>query len=149
MIKKGEICPTCERYYDRHVVVDGVVIKGEEILLIRRGIEPGKGMMALPGGYLNWNETIEEAVVREVFEETGVKTKIVHLLGVYSSPDREPRVMQNVAVVYVLEVVDDTEMKAQESEVAEVTWYSENSLPENMAFDHREIIADYLRKKRT
>lgn len=148
MIQKGEQCPTCGQYYDRHLVVDGVVEKNGKILLIRRGIEPNKGMMALPGGYIDWNETAEEAVVREVLEETGVKTHVVQLLGVYSDPNRDPKDKQNIALAYQLSVEDDLKMQPQEGEVLEVDYFSLEDLPKDIAFDHREIIQTYLEKRK-
>lgn len=148
MIQKGEQCPTCGQYYDRHLVVDGVVEKNGKILLIRRGIEPNKGMMALPGGYIDWNETTEEAVVREVLEETGVKTHVVQLLGVYSDPNRDPKDKQNIALAYQLSVEDDLKMQPQKGEVLEVDYFSLEDLPKDIAFDHREIIQTYLEKRK-
>lgn len=149
MVKKGEMCPTCKRYYDRHVVVDGVVEKDGEILLIRRGLEPNKGKMALPGGYVDWDETTEEAVVREVYEETGVRASVKKLLGVYSDPHRDSSDMQNIAVAYILTVDDESELQPQEGEVLEVGWYDVENLPSDIAFDHKEFIADYLKLIRT
>ena len=144
MVKKGEQCPTCEQYYDRHIVVDGLVIKDKSILLIKRGIEPNKGMYALPGGYLDWDETTEDAVLREVWEETHVKARVERMLGGYSHPQRDTTGRQNVAITYVLSVLDDSTMKPQEGEVLSVEWYQLTALPENIAFDHKKIIADFV-----
>lgn len=144
MVKKGEQCPTCEQYYDRHIVVDGLVIKDKSILLIKRGIEPNYGMYALPGGYLDWDETTEEAVVREVWEETGIRVSIEKMLGVYSHPHRDTTGRQNVAITYVLHVLDESSMKPQEGEILSVEWFSLSALPENIAFDHKQIIADFV-----
>jgi ADP-ribose pyrophosphatase YjhB (NUDIX family) len=140
-VKRGEKCPECGRYYNRHIVTDNLIIKDKEILLIRRANEPSKGYWALPGGYLNWDETIEEAAIREATEETGMQVKINKFFNVYSRPDRDGDV-QNVALVYVLEVLDYT-FHPQQEEVSDIRWFSLDSLPGKIAFDHKEIIEDY------
>jgi 8-oxo-dGTP diphosphatase len=73
------------------LTADGVLIKNGKILLIKRKNEPWKGMYALPGGFVEYGERVEDTVLREVFEETGLKASIIALVGIYSSPDRDPR----------------------------------------------------------
>src|SRR5215203_2202919 len=86
------------------IMVD-VVVPSEEgrILLIRRGTEPYEGYWALPGGFVEVGETLEEAAAREAEEETGLEIEIVRLIGVYSDPDRDPR-GHNVSCVYLARV---------------------------------------------
>ncbi|MFY9605856.1 MAG: NUDIX domain-containing protein [Thermoplasmata archaeon] len=86
------------------VTADGIVLKGSEMALIRRLKDPFRGSYELPGGFLNYGETLEDCVVREVLEETGLKPRILELVGVYSAPDRDPR-GHFVTAVYHLEPV--------------------------------------------
>jgi len=126
------------------VTADGIVVKGDDILLVRRGKEPFKGSYALPGGFLNYGETLEGCVVREVFEETGLKTKIVGLVGVYSAPDRDPR-GHFVTAAYHLEPVGGFLKAGDDAEAAE--WIPLSKLPK-FAFDHGKIIQDFMTRRR-
>lgn len=125
----------------RPVTVDGLIIKEGKILLVKRDHEPYRGFWAIPGGFVELGETCEEAVLREVKEETGLQTKIKKLLGVYSTPGRDPR--QTITVAYLLEVRGGKVKKSDEA--TEIGWFVLNNLPP-LAFDHREIVADYQRK---
>jgi len=126
------------------VTADGIVLKGNEIVLIKRGKEPFKGSYALPGGFLNYGERLEECAVREVLEETGVKTKVVELVGVYSSPDRDPR-GHFVTAVYHLEPVGGMLKAGDDAKDAE--WVPLDKLPK-FAFDHGKIIQDFLSRRK-
>jgi 8-oxo-dGTP diphosphatase len=124
------------------VTVDGVLIDGERILLIKRGNDPFKGFWALPGGFVEYGETTEHAAVREVKEETGLCCEINRLVGVYSAPDRDPR-GHTVSIVYVMSVREG-EMKAGD-DAAGAEWHNLAELPEEIAFDHSNIIRDALK----
>jgi len=126
------------------VTADGIVLKGNEIVLIKRGKEPFKGSYALPGGFLNYGERLEECVVREILEETGVKTKVVELVGIYSSPDRDPR-GHFVTAVYHLEPVGGMLKAGDDAKEAE--WVRLDKLPK-FAFDHGKIIQDFLSRRK-
>ncbi len=141
-IGKGEFCEECKRYNARHVTVEGVVVREGKILLIRREMEPEAGKWALPGGYLDWDETLEEGVLRELNEETGLEGKVMGLIGVYSKLDRSKDGRQNVG--HAFEVEADGEAITGD-EVVEVKWFGFSELPELIAFDHQEIIEDYLK----
>lgn len=144
-VKKGELCSTCGRYYSRYLATDGLLIKDNKVLLIKRkkGTRQG-GNWSLPGGFLKWGETSEKAVLREVKEETGIKGRIISLLGVYSKPNRDE--IENVTLAYLIKPLKQTP-KIDKKEVVEISWFSPEDLPQNMAFDHRKIINDYLKKK--
>ncbi len=131
------------RYKNPSVTVDGIIERNNEILLIKRGREPFKGMWALPGGFVEYGEIVEDAVKREIKEETGLITEVRHLLGVYSKPDRDPR-GHTISIVFVLDVLGG---KLKEGDDASDTrFFSVGQLP-NLAFDHKDIIKDYLRRK--
>jgi 8-oxo-dGTP diphosphatase len=112
-----------------------VVIQGK-LVAIRRGNEPFLGMPALPGGFLELGERTVDAVVREVREETGLETKVVRLIGVFSTPTRDPR-GHTVSVAYALEVVGGS--LAAGSDAADIVLIDPDR-PPAMAFDHNEIV---------
>ena len=85
-LKNNEQCPHCKRYPNRGVSIDAVIIKNDQILLIQRGVEPNKGFWGTPGGYVEWDESAEDTVKREVKEETDLDVLETKLVGVYSSP---------------------------------------------------------------
>jgi 8-oxo-dGTP diphosphatase len=122
------------------LTVDGVIISDGNLLLIRRGNPPFRDTWALPGGFVDYGETVEAAVQREVREETDLETSIRRLIGVYSDPHRDPR-GHTVSVVFLLTVENGTAMGGDDA--AEARWFSLDALPE-LAFDHAKIINDAL-----
>ncbi len=136
----NEPCLHCGRYANRGVSIDAVIIKGDKVLLIQRGVEPHKGFWGTPGGYVEWNESTEEAVKREVVEETGLQVIVTRLVGVYSSPDRHPK--QVINLVYIAKV-EDGEPQAHD-DAQDVAWFPLDKLPTDMALDHRQSIIDAL-----
>ena len=127
------------------VTVDGIVLKDDTLLLVRRGKDPYKGSYALPGGFVELGEALENAVVREVIEETGIRTKVKGLLGIYSRPDRDPR-GHTISFVYILIIDDEDARPHGGDDAAEAGFFPLTSLPK-LAFDHDEIVGD-LRKGR-
>jgi len=119
------------------LTVDGVIILNGKIVLIKRKNEPYRGSFALPGGFVEIGETTEEAVKREVMEETGLLIEILKLVGVYSDPSRDPR-GHTVSVAYL--AVGKGEPKA-DTDAADVGCFDPNNLPE-LAFDHKRILND-------
>ena len=138
-LKNNEPCPECGRYENRGLTIDAVIVKDDKVLLIKRGAEPFKGFWALPGGYVDWDETVEDAVKREVAEETGLAVTNLELIGVFSKPERHPK--QCVAIAYAVEAHGDPVVG---DDAVEFQWASLDSLPE-LAFDHEKIIGDYLK----
>ncbi len=109
------------------------------IVLIRRGHPPlGR---ALPGGFVDVGERLEQAAVREALEETGLTVELTALLGCYSDPARDAR-GHTASVVYVASARG--EPKAGD-DAAAVEVHSVEALPADLAFDHGQILADYLR----
>ena len=114
------------------------------VLLVRRGRPPFKGQYALPGGFVDIGETVEEACRRELMEETGVKAGRLQLLGVYSDPKRDPRA-HTCAVVFLTRVARATPKAGDDAAAAE--WVEDWSKLE-LAFDHARILRDAKRKLR-
>jgi 8-oxo-dGTP diphosphatase len=108
------------------------------IVLIRRK-NPPHGW-ALPGGFVDVGESLEQAAVREAEEETALRVNIKMLLGCYSDPSRDPR-GHTASVVYVAE--SEGEPRAQD-DAAGVAIFSPEALPSPLAFDHARILRDYL-----
>ena len=121
-----------------------MIIRDKKILLIKRKNPPFKGKWALPGGFVDYNEKTEDAVVREIFEETGLKTTIKNLVGVYSDPKRDPR-GHTISVVYILEIVNGKIKSGDDA--ADAKFFDLKQLPE-LSFDHDVIIKDGLRSIR-
>jgi 8-oxo-dGTP diphosphatase len=118
------------------VTVDGLVLVDERLVAVRRGNDPFRGMPALPGGFVELGETTLAAVVREVREETGLETRMVRLVGVFSDPDRDPR-GHTVSIAYALEAIGGR-LKAG-SDAAAIILVDPDE-PPRMAFDHNDIV---------
>jgi len=123
------------------LTVDGIIIKNEKILLIKRKNDPFKGKWALPGGFVEYGEKTDDATVREVFEETGLKTTIDKLIAVYSDPNRDPR-GHTITVVYKLDI-NRGKLKSGD-DASDAKFFDVNQLPE-LSFDHDKIIENALR----
>lgn len=129
-------------YKNPSVTTDGILIKNQQILLIQRKNPPFKGKWALPGGFVEYGEKTEDTVIREVFEETGLKTKINQLAGVYSDPDRDPR-GHTITIVYTLDVLGG-ELAAGD-DASYVKFFNVKDLPD-LSFDHKKIINEVLQR---
>ena len=131
----------------RHVTTDAVAIKDGQILLVKRGehlhFSPGK--LALPGGYVDRDEIVEEAVLRELYEETGYRGKVQLLLWINDDPQRvKTDDNQNISFFYVIEILERE--KESDEEVAELKWFELDKVPtKKMAFDHGEAVELYRR----
>ena len=129
-------------YKSPNLTVDGVILKNEDVLLINRKNKPFKGKWALPGGFVEYGEKTEDAVLREILEETGLKTSIKNLVGVYSDPRRDPR-GHTVSVVYLLDVCSGCLSSGDDA--SDAKFFNLDHLPE-LAFDHDDIIKDVLKR---
>lgn len=121
------------------LTVDGVLIRDDAILLVKRKHEPFRGKWALPGGFVEYGETVEQAIRREFLEETGLSPHIIRLLGVYSDPSRDPR-GHTVSVVFLLSAEGEPQAG---DDAAAVRFFTLDDLPP-LAFDHKKIIMDAL-----
>ncbi len=128
------------------IAVDIIVENSGKVLLIKRNEEPFIGKLALPGGHVEYNERVEDAAIREMKEETGFLVKPIHILGVYSARDRDPRI-HTITICFISSILGG-KFKPNE-EVKEVKWVNLNQISRSkMAFDHKKIINDYLKWKR-
>ncbi|WP_073311307.1 NUDIX domain-containing protein [Flavobacterium terrae] len=125
------------------VTVDIVLCKSSKILLIKRLKDPFKDCWALPGGFVDENEDLEDAAKRELLEETSVKVDKLTQIGAFGKPFRDPR-SHTVSIAYYGEVPENTIAIAAD-DAKEAYWFSMNDLPE-LAFDHQEIIEKVLKK---
>jgi 8-oxo-dGTP diphosphatase len=113
------------------------------ILLIQRGGEPFAGCWALPGGFLEEDETLEVCATRELKEETGLEAGPLRLFGTYSTPGRDPR-GRTVTVAYWTRAEEGSGEATAGDDAADCRWFALNRLP-TLAFDHDRIIADAVR----
>lgn len=132
----------CYEFPRPAVSVDVVVTRdgkagGLEILLIRRGSDPYEGMWALPGGFVEEDETLEQAARRELEEETGLRRVKVEQLAAFSDPDRDPR-GRTISVAFTASVSSRASVDAGD-DAADSRWYPVSKLPK-LAFDHRKIV---------
>ena len=121
------------------VTVDILIINDttEEILLIKRLNEPFKDYWALPGGFVDENEDLEEAAHRELKEETNLEVEDLYQLGAFGAPGRDPR-GHMISIAY-LGYSSDVENAKVMDDAKELKWFKINDLPK-LAFDHKEII---------
>lgn len=126
------------------VAVDAVVFgytskEGLSVLLIKRDIEPFKNSWALPGGLVGNDESLEDAVQRELTEETGVSINYLEQLYSFGKPGRDPR-NRVISVTYYGLVKPDAFVLHADTDAADVAWFNIKKVPP-LAFDHPEIIA--------
>ena len=138
-------CPDCgsvlKSYRNPIPTVDIIIEIGDEIVLIERKNDP-KGW-ALPGGFVDYGEMLEDAAIREAFEETSIRITDLKLLGCYSDPARDNR-QHNISTVFVAKGSGVPEGGDDASSAA---LFPPDRLPQNLCFDHDRIIRDYLKKK--
>ena len=121
----------------------------DKILLIKRATVPFKGFWALPGGRVNAGETVEQTVVREAKEETGLAVEIVRKIGDYHEQGVQGGVEYDYYPTCFLVKTVSGEIEKQESEIEEIRLFSLNALPEILAFENAAIIKDYIAMCRT
>lgn len=123
------------------LAVDIIITHEDKVLLIKRRNPPFAGMWALPGGMVEYGETVEDAAKREALEETGIKVSNLTLVGVYSDPSRDPR-GHVVSICFKAEVCGETKPKPEpRADVVEAIWV-EKPPPEGLAFDHSKMLRD-------
>ena len=129
------------------VTVDVLIVRPfemeQQILLIKRKNDPFKDCWALPGGFVDENEDLEQAAIRELVEETQVKASHLEQIGAFGKPDRDPR-GHMVSIAYLGKVATNTIAIAAD-DAKEIGWFSVKNLP-SLAFDHSAIIEAGLQK---
>jgi 8-oxo-dGTP diphosphatase len=147
-----EVCPVCEFVLFRNPVPGvGVLVemasslgRGNGLVLIRRGQPPFVGRWALPAGFIEEDESVEQAAVRECKEETGLDVELEELWGVYSFP--EGPVQSGIIIFYRARPVGGNLRAGDDAQ--DVAVFSPNDLPEDVAFrTHREVLARWVQRQ--
>jgi 8-oxo-dGTP diphosphatase len=125
-----------------------ILYSNNQVLLIKRNTPPFVGYWALPGGRMDPGETIDQTIVREVREETGLDVTIVRVVGEYV----EKGIKDNVEYEYyptcfAVKPVGG-KLKKQDTEIQEIKLFNLNALPKPLAFEHEKMIKDYLNTKK-
>jgi ADP-ribose pyrophosphatase YjhB (NUDIX family) len=151
MMRRFVQCPRCgakiKEYKNPLPTVDIIIEMGSgdavgEIILIRRKNEPHG--WAIPGGFVDYGESLEDAAVREAREETGLDVRLMRQFHTYSDPKRDPR-FHAISTVYIAKAQGIPQAK---DDAQEVGIFRRDTLPENIVFDHRRILEDYFRERR-
>jgi len=143
--RERNFCPSCRWVcYENPLPSSAALVRNKkgEILLIQRGVEPGRGRWALPSGFIEVDETPEIACLRELEEETGLKGKVVRLIGVYS---QKSRLYKNVLIVAYEVKGRGNLLPGSDSLRAE--YFRADGLPDIAFPSHAKIIEDGLKKK--
>ncbi len=128
------------KYRNPALTVDTIIIEDNRIVLIKRSNNPYRDHWAIPGGFVEYGEKVEDAAVREAKEETGLDIELTKLVGVYSDPDRDPR-GHTVTVAYTAKIVGGT--LQSDSDAKDARFISPDELENiDLAFDHCVILKD-------
>ncbi len=127
------------------LTVDAILKKNKKLVLVKRKWKPEKGKWALPGGIIKINETAEDALKREVKEETGYECKPEKLIGVFDDPERDPR---GRAISICFKCKAKQKITDKTTETTSVKAFEEKKLPE-LAFDHEKMIKKWKNSKNT
>ncbi len=124
------------------LAVDVVIVYPDgKFVLVKRTFPPFKDHWALPGGFVEYGEKVEEAALREAKEETGLDVELLELVGVYSDPDRDPR-GHVISIVFLAKPKSGSLRPSHETK--EVRLF--DRIPDKMAFDHAKILRDAFSK---
>jgi ADP-ribose pyrophosphatase YjhB (NUDIX family) len=145
MARRTIPCPKCkneiEVYQNPFSTVDIIIeIKSKGIVLIKRK-NPPYGW-AIPGGFVDYGESLEKAAVREAKEETNLDVKLIRQFHTYSDPKRDPR-HHSISTVYIAKGKGIPKAK---DDALKIGIFTKSNLPDEIAFDHRSILKDYFRR---
>jgi len=139
-------CPSCgtvvKQYKNPFPTVDIIIELEEGIVLIERKNPPFG--WALPGGFVDYGESLENAAIREAKEETSLEIHTLQLLGCYSDPSRDDR-MHTISTVFV---ATGNGIPQAADDAAALKIFSPDQLPDKLCFDHGKILSDYLKLRR-
>ena len=146
-MKEGINCPECGslvyRYKNPIPTVDIIIqLEDKGIILIKRAKKPFG--WAIPGGFVDYGESLEEAARREAWEETSLKVELLGQFGAYSDPVRDPR-HHTISVVFLARARGRPEAR---DDALEVGAFTKEDLPSPLAFDHAQILADYFARNK-
>jgi 8-oxo-dGTP diphosphatase len=144
MAKRIIKCPKCQNeieFYRNPIPTVDIIIEIEKkgIVLIKRK-NPPHGW-AIPGGFVDYGESLEEAALREAKEETNLEVKLIRQFHTYSDPKRDPR-YHTISTVYIAKALGIPQAK---DDAIEIGFFFEPNLPDEIAFDHRSILSDYFK----
>lgn len=141
--RERDVCQACGFvfYQDPKVSACTIPYRNGRVVMVRRAINPGRGLWVYPGGYMDQGETVEEAAIRETLEEVNLKVRLTGLVGVYSY--RSPVVV----IVYASEVTGG-ELRI-DKESMEAGWFAESEIPwDQLAFPStRDALSDFFRQR--
>ena len=145
MARRTIKCPKCQHDIEIHQnpipTVDIIIeIASKGILLIKRK-NPPYGW-AIPGGFVDYGESLEEAALREAKEETNLDIKLIRQFHTYSDPERDPR-HHSISTVYIAKAKGIPKAK---DDALEIGIFNESNLPDEIVFDHRSILRNYFKK---
>ncbi len=122
------VCPGCDHtvYFDPKVAVAVCIMQGDQILLVRRGMDPMRGLWAMPAGFMDYDEDPQAAARREALEETGLNVQIDRLLDVFHTPNDGG--VANIVIVYAASITGGEMRAADDAE--DVAWFGKDSVPE-------------------
>ena len=146
MARKTIQCPKCKKkieVYQNPIPTVDVIIKigSKGIVLIKRK-NPPYGW-AIPGGFVDYGESLEQAAVREAKEETNLDVKLVRQFHTYSDPKRDPR-HHSISTVYIAKAKGIPKAK---DDALEIGVFNSSNLPDEIAFDHRSILRDFFKSR--
>jgi len=123
------------------IIIETETAGKKGIVLIKRK-NPPYGW-AIPGGFVDYDESLEEAAVREAEEETSLQVNLIRQFHTYSDPARDPR-HHTISTVFIASASGSPEGR---DDAAEAAVFLQNEIPEEMAFDHKQILEDYFNNK--
>jgi ADP-ribose pyrophosphatase YjhB (NUDIX family) len=146
MARKTIKCPKCkyeiETYQNPIPTVDIIIeIERKGVVLIKRK-NPPYGW-AIPGGFVDYGESLEEAALREAKEETNLDVELIRQFHTYSDPKRDPR-HHSISTIYISKAKGIPQAK---DDAIEIGIFNEVNLPNDIAFDHRSILIDYFKSR--
>jgi ADP-ribose pyrophosphatase YjhB (NUDIX family) len=144
MVERIIKCPKCqneiELFHNPVPTVDIIIeIETQGIILIKRK-NPPYGW-AIPGGFVDYGETLEEAALREAKEETDLDVKLIKQFHTYSEPNRDPR-QHTISTIYIAKAKGIPQAK---DDALDIGIFTESNLPDEIAFDHCSILSDYFK----